>query len=267
MGAVVALLAVVVALLAFLVVGLLRSHAEILRRLADLGAGVEDPAGDRAPRVQPGVISPPDLPPGRPAHDVAGATLDGGAQVVRTTGVDHDTLLLFLSSGCLTCRDFWEALRRPGGLEVPEGTRGVAVVHDADAEIPAALSDLAGPGTPLLLSSSAWADFEVPGSPYAIYVDGPSGTVVGEGTGGSWEQVAAMLAQATGDLAFVGERTPRARKARRDARFERDTDAELLAAGIRPGDPSLYPQPGTGPGPGEPPAEPTDGGAADRRGR
>ena len=40
------ILGVVVLLLAVLVAGLLRSHADILKALHDLGAGVGDPAGD-----------------------------------------------------------------------------------------------------------------------------------------------------------------------------------------------------------------------------
>ena len=41
-------LGAVVLLLAVLVAGLLRSHADILKALHDLGAGVGDPAADRA---------------------------------------------------------------------------------------------------------------------------------------------------------------------------------------------------------------------------
>jgi hypothetical protein len=117
----------------------------------------------------------------------------------------------------------------------------VAVTRDLDEESPATLADLADPRTTLVLSSAAWRDYGVPGSPYVVLVDGPSGEVKGEGTGGSWEQVANLLAQATGDLTYVAEGAGRVRKARRDAEVERDVDAELLTAGIRPDDPSLYP--------------------------
>ena len=49
MSVLVVLLTAVVALLAVLVAGLLRSHAEILRALHDLGAGL-DPAPGEPPR-------------------------------------------------------------------------------------------------------------------------------------------------------------------------------------------------------------------------
>lgn len=247
MTVVVAVLAVVVALLALLVVGLLRSHADILRRLTALDGGDDVPRAERdaaGPRTPTGVPRPPNLPTGRPAADLVGADLDEGALAVRVTGVAHDTLLLFLSSGCLTCRPFWDAAARPGRIDLPDGTRVVVVARDLDEESPSALGELAGSRTVLLLSSRAWADYGIPGSPYAVLVDGASGRIRGEGTGASWEQVARLLAQATGDLAFVGERAPRADKSARDAARERDTDAELLAAGILPGDPSLYPAPG-----------------------
>lgn len=238
MTVVVVLLAVVVGLLALLVVGLLRSHADILRRLHAL-----DGAAPGSRPLAPGTVPPAQAPTGRLAHDLAGADLSGGSVALRVVAAAQDTLLLFLSSSCLNCRDFWEAAADPGGMTVPPGTRVVVVARGADQESPSALADLAGPATTLVLSSQAWDDYGVPGSPYAVLVDGPSGAVVGEGSGGSWEQVANLLAQASGDLAFAGEATPRDPKARRDAAVERDTDAELLAAGLRPGDPSLYPAP------------------------
>jgi hypothetical protein len=250
MAVVVALLAIVVALLAVLVLGLLRTNADVLRALEELGAGLEagGPGRRRAAEDNPA----PTARTGRPAADVAGTTLDGGARALRVVGAPHDTLLLFLSSGCLTCRSFWDAMREAGGLGLPSRIRVVAVTKDLDEESPSALAELIPThGADHVMSSRAWADYAVPGSPYAVLVGGQEGRVIGEGTGGSWAQVANLLAQATGDLAYVGEGTPRTRKAARDMAVERDTDAELLAAGIRPGDPTLYP--------GPPPAEEDEG--------
>lgn len=242
MTVVVVLLAAVVALLTLLVAGLLRSHAEILRQLHDLGAGEgSGSVGGARRRTSPGVPGPPTTPTDRAGTDVAGATLDGGARALRITGVETDTLLLFLSSGCLTCRPFWDAAAAPGAMTLPSGVRVVVVAKDPGEESPSALAELVGPGTELVLSSAAWREYGVPGSPYAVLVDGPTGRIRGEGTGADWAQVARLLAQATGDLTFVGEAGPRRAKARSDAARERDTDAELLAAGIVPGDPSLFP--------------------------
>ena len=61
MTVVVTLLAVVVALLVVLVAGLLRSHALILSKLEELGAGIGDPSGADAPDVR--------AAPGRPCPD------------------------------------------------------------------------------------------------------------------------------------------------------------------------------------------------------
>lgn len=240
MAVVVTLLAIVVALLTIMVIGLLRTNADVLRALDNLGEGLQDdgPGARRRADVQPAAGAQT----GRAAHDLTGTTLDGGSQALRVAGVPHDTLLLFLSSGCLTCRSFWDAMREPGGLGLPSRIRVVAVTKDLDAESPSELAELIPTrGAQHVLSSKAWTDYAVPGSPYAVLVGGREQRVVGEGTGTSWEQVGNLLAQATGDLAYAGQDTPRASKAGRDMTVERDTDVELLAAGIRPGDPSLYP--------------------------
>ena len=235
--AIVAGLVLVVALLALLVVGLLRSHAVVLRKLEELGAGVGDPSGREAPfRTRSGVPTPGGAV-GRVA-DVEGADLDGGGIALRVVGSPDRTLLFFLSSGCLTCRAFWEALGAPETLQIPEGVRPIVIAKDAGEESLSVLQELAPPNIPLVLSSAAWADYEVPGSPYVVLVDGATSSIVGEGTGLDWPQVAALLAQASGDIAFVGGRTaPRGNGAAR----ELEVDAQLRAAGITPGHASLYP--------------------------
>ncbi|MDP1807295.1 MAG: hypothetical protein Q8K72_19110, partial [Acidimicrobiales bacterium] len=83
--------------------------------------------------------------------------------------------------------------------------------------------------------------YDVPVSPYFVLVDGPSGRVVGEGAGTSWQQVVDLLGKATAD-ADISPATPRRSPARMSGqdRAER-VDRELRAAGVEPGDPSLYP--------------------------
>jgi hypothetical protein len=248
MAALIAIETVVLVLLAVLVAGLLRSHADILRRLHDLGAGL---GGDDSPTSQPVPFrSRPGAPDPAAAtaadgRDITGTGLRGEAIALSVVGTTHDTLLAFLSSSCLTCERFWNAFRRPETLELPEATRLVVVAKDATEESPARLSELAAPGLDVLLSSQAWTDYHVPGSPYVVYVEGATGRILGQGTGMSWDQVAALLAQATGDLAFTTApgRTRRGRKPASDAEREAAIDRQLLAAGIEPGDPSLYPEP------------------------
>lgn len=234
------LLAVVVALLAFLVAGLLRSHAMILRRLHELGAGVEtaNPSTahehDSDDEVDLGLPPPPSVAEGRRVADVSGTGPRGETQALRIVDVDHDTVVAFLSSGCQTCHVFWDELRDP---QLPDGVRLVVVTKGEDAESPVAVADMAPSDVTVVMSNQAWSDFEVPGSPYVVHVDGASGRVRGEGTGPSWRQVKRMLLQGAADL-----ESRRTTKAAADAARERDADEALMAAGIRPGDPSLYAQ-------------------------
>ena len=255
MAVLVAVETVVLVVLAVLVVGLLRSHAVILRKLHELGAGVGDPAGSdgvTSPvdfRTRPEIPAPSGTPEFADAADVSGVTLADEVVGLRVAGAEHDTLLAFLSSSCTTCERFWAAFGRAGtGADdevlLPAGTRLVIVAKSADEESPAKLADLAPDGIELVLSSQAWADYRVPGSPYFVYVEGASGRVRGEGTGMDWPQVAGLLAQATGDLAFtLGDKGARIAKPMSDAEREAEIDQELMAAGIFPGDPSLYEPP------------------------
>lgn len=252
----------VIVLLAVLVVGLLRSHAEILRRLHDLGAGVYDEDGDvaagratPAPPVEPEIRTRPGVPEPRPAvsgvHDLAGVTPAGAARNVQVRGVGHATLLAFLSSGCATCLDFWrsfaagEASRLPG-----RDTRLVIVTKGPGDESVSAVAALAPEQVTTLMSSEAFDDYGVPVSPYFILVDGPTGAVVGEGAAGSWPQVRNLLGQAAADAGYdvdqpsldtTATATRRARQGGRER--EARADAELAAAGIGPGHPSLYQNP------------------------
>jgi len=224
-------------LLGLLVVGLLRSHAEILRALHDLGAGV-DPDGppsrpSRAARATDGAT-------GSSAHDITGVSPSGEAVALAINGVEHDTLLAFLSSSCETCRPFWVALQNDLGLP---GVRTLVVVADEESE--SELLRLTPPGIDVIASTAAWSAYEVPGSPHFVYVDGPTGRVVGEGTGPDWPAVRALLTQANAD-----------RRSRRDQQPGpvpvewRDNptriDAELMASGIGPGHQSLSSSPDSG---------------------
>jgi hypothetical protein len=224
-------LAVAVVLLAVLVAGLLRSHAEILRALHELGAGLElDRAGGPVDVTIDGV-RPPRRGSARAttaetADAVTGESLSGEAVALSLTS-GRDTLLAFLSSGCLTCAAFWEAFADES-LAVPGDARLVVVTRSLEEESGSALSSRAPPHQPVVASSSAWEGFGVPGSPYFVYVDG-SGRVVGEGSAATWPAVAALMGQAHADDAH---RRGRLSRAGRD-------DAALAASGIRKGDPSL----------------------------
>lgn len=254
MTAVVVVLAVVVALLVVLVVSLLRSHAEILRTLHDAGLGHEGtPGAAGAARVRDrGGVAPSEPPrgPSPEASDLTGVSPDGDAVAIGVLGAEQPTLLAFLSSGCLTCREFWETFgeRR---RDVPGGARLVVVTMSPEDENVAAIRRLTTEHTTVVMSTPAWEAYEVEGSPYFVYVDGRSGAVVGEGTATSWQRVREMVDDSVDDGALAASRrraaSRQARAARRhlaDRQRESRADDALREAGIEPGDPRLYPATG-----------------------
>lgn len=206
-----------------LVAGLLRSHAEILRRLGPPGEHGEPVAGA-------GLPEPPDRAAADVAPDVAGATLEGDVVKLSLAPGGPSTLLAFLGSGCQSCGALWRTLGEPHA--VPGDARVVVVTKDTSHESPSRLAELAPAGVPLVMSSAAWADYRVPGSPYFILVDGPSGLVRGEGAAMGWDQIASLMRDAQHDAA-AGARATSERAAR--------AEEALSAAGIGPGHASLYP--------------------------
>lgn len=224
MAEVVAIQAVAIVLLGLLVVGLLRSHAEILRKLHELGAGLD-------PDAAPGPTAGP-APVRRTAatgFDLAGTTPSDDAVRIGVVGARQHTLLAFLSSGCLTCGTFWDTFAGTDRLAVPGGARLVIVTKGSEAESVARTRDLSPAAVPVVMSTSAWDEYKVAHTPYFVYVDGPSGRIVGEGSAATWPQVVSLWSQAVADeeVARLGG----------EARADRD----LLEAGIRPGHRSLYP--------------------------
>ncbi|HEX2047046.1 MAG TPA: hypothetical protein VHF27_04730, partial [Acidimicrobiales bacterium] len=203
-----------------LVVGLLRSHAEILRKLHELGAGV-DPDG------QTSAVPAPVRRTASTAFDVSGTTPADEAVRIGVVGARQSTLLAFLSSGCATCGGFWDTFAATDRPAVPGGARLVIVTKGPEAESGSRIRDLAPSADPVVMSTEAWLEYKVPATPYFVYVDGPSGRILGEGSAATWDQVTSLWSQALAD-ADGGE-----------ARADR----ELLQAGIRPGHRSLYPTP------------------------
>jgi hypothetical protein len=266
MTAVVMIEAVVIALLVVLVLGLLRSHAEILRALHELGVNLDDEPSDGRFRLRSTGDTGEDTsdvaadlrepPPGvvearRPvtdpaalggAVDLAGATPDGEMAAVGVVGVDHPTLLAFLSTGCVTCQDFWEAFAAGVALEFDgRPVRLVAVTKGPETESPGAVAALASDGFTTLMSTEAYDDYGVPVSPYFVLVDAHGSAIVGEGAAGSWTQLASLLDRAVADrgAAFAANRTRR--EVLNGSARQRRVDRELDAAGIGPDHPSVHP--------------------------
>jgi len=186
---------VVLLLLALLVAGLLRSHAEILRALHDLGVPVGDGRADMhaAPTVAPPAAND------RSAVDLNGET-PAGEVVQLAVGGGRATLLAFLTSGCTSCLTLWSTF-------VPEATRDlvgdgrvVLVTRSVGEESPAEIARLAPDGVTTVMSGEAWVDYAPPAVPYFVLVD-ESGRVAGEGSAPSWDRVADLLRRARADAA------------------------------------------------------------------
>ena len=250
-------LTVAVALLGVLVAGLLRGHAEVLRSLHQMGVDL-DPSAPAGRPVGPVPVAAPGSggarpTPGRPQStdimDLSGVTPAGDAVSLAVGDVRHDTLIAFLTSGCATCRAFWDAFRS-GMLDVPGGARLVAVTRGPEAESPGAIAGLAG-STPVVMSTEVWEHYDIPYAPYFVYVSGPASRVVGEGVAAGWEEVRALVANAVADgTTRPADHSPASHSQVRrglhersaaDQRRDDEVDRQLQAAGIEPGDPRLYP--------------------------
>lgn len=241
---------VAIALLAVLVLGLLRSHALILKALHELGAGLElereasaegtGSPGPVAVRIEPGVV-PNTRTESSAAHDVVGTDLEGRPVLVELAApTGRATLLAFLTSGCSVCLTFWEELGPD--TATPGDARLVVVTKGTRDESPSVLARLARPGVEVVSSSGAWVDYDIPGSPYFVLVEG--GVVTGEGSATSWPAVRDLLGQAVEESAHARAAAGRTGPGAALGAGGRDdlgrVDAELLAAGITPGHASLF---------------------------
>ena len=163
MIAIVSVETVLLVLLVVLVAALLRSHAEILRRLG--------PEGAEPPRL-------PDPPAGAQretsAPEIAGVTPTGDAIKLSLSG--GPMLLAFLSSGCTSCARFWATL---GEQALPHHLQPMIVTRGVDREPRSKLRSIAPADVPVVMSSEAWEDYAVPGSPYFVLVE--RGEIQGEG--------------------------------------------------------------------------------------
>lgn len=247
MAALVAIETVVILLLVVLVAGLLRSHADILRALEELGVGLGDPGHDPGHDDQ---ARPRPVRRGSGTSigaDIAGISPAGDA-LSFAVGGDTDTLVAFLTSGCDTCRAFWHAFGKDD-LGVP-GVRVVAVTAGPEDESASRVADVAAASrVPVVMSSAAWRDYEVPRSPYFVLVEAATGRVAGEGSTSTWDQVVELIRRARTDEDVRRSPAARARDeasrrqveaAAHDRDREARNDAELLRAGIEPGDPRLH---------------------------
>ncbi len=173
---------------------------------------------------------------------MAGVTPSGDARAIGVTHGDGLTLLAFLSSGCASCAAFWDALQAPAGLELPADTRVVIVTKGPDREVMSEVRARATGRVPVVMSTEAWIDYEIPGSPFFVLVDGAGGRKVGQGVANHVAQLAELVRRAERDRSGDGtQRRPPDTGLGGPAR-EAAADDVLRSAGIHPGDPSLYPR-------------------------
>ena len=213
------------------IAALLRSHADILRRLTAL----EEARGGGAPAPAPG-------PAQIGGHEaltagpISGTTLRGDSVMLSLGPGSPVTLLAFLTSGCASCAPLWDGLRDAPDL-AGLADRVAVITHDATRESPTRLERLA-PGAPeVIMSSAAWADYAVPGSPHFVLTDGGGG-ILGRGSALSWGQLETMVQDARADARRAGD------AARTTAERAERSEQALASAGIGPGHPSLYPSDG-----------------------
>jgi hypothetical protein len=202
------------------VVALLRSYAEILRRVASL----EETLGT-SQRVAPGS----EAHAGGGVSEIVGVTPRGDAVKLSLRSGSSRTLLAFLSTGCSACEALWSELHDSPGL--PRDVRLVVITKGPDLERPARL-DAHALRIDLIMSTQAWEDFAVPATPHFVLV-GASDGILGRGSAASWKQILNLVADADEDIGFHRARTTEQRAQR--------AEQALAAAGIGPGHPSLYP--------------------------
>ena len=148
----------------------------------------------------------------------------------------------FLSSGCTGCAAFWDALQEPGRLQLPDRTRIVIVTKGPDREVPSEVRSRATGRVPVVMSTDAWVDYQVPGSPFFVLVDGATGRKVGQGVASQVGQLAELVRRAEHDRGHAGGGRGRSDESVGGPAREAAADEVLAAAGILPGDPSLYPR-------------------------
>ena len=230
-GVVIAL-AVVIVLMSIIVVGLLRSHALILKQLDSLGAGMgEGHEHESQISLKPRSEARLSLP------DITGVNPDG-EPVVASPHLGRDpTLLAFLSTSCSSCSPFWDNLDASSRYFHDHRHRVLIVTRGSEEESPTRAQSLRRGQADVIMSSEAWDDYEVPGAPYFVLIGPGNDGIAGEGSAATFDSLEQFLADAVNDSRWDRDR---ATKHGADARREKRVDEDLKRAGLGPEDPRLY---------------------------
>jgi hypothetical protein len=110
---------------------------------------------------------------GHPAttpHDVTGVDPSGRPLHIEILREGRPVLLLFLSAACLGCHDLWDGLSGLRAALTPD-SRLAVVTRGPDDEDAAAIAALSHAEVPTVMSSRAYADYQVGGPPFLVVVD------------------------------------------------------------------------------------------------
>ena len=98
-----------------------------------------------------------------PAADLAGVGLHDDAVSIPVVGVQHRTLLAFLSSGCLTCRGFWDAFAGPRRSASPPTCGSSSSPRTRPRRACTRCASSRAPDLAVVMSNAAWEHYTVPG--------------------------------------------------------------------------------------------------------
>jgi hypothetical protein len=199
------------ALLAMLCFGLLRANAALTRRVDALELAAERARRRQASRPQPDPSEENTMDPSPRNGEVAetsaedededeanlvsldGTTPDGQPLSIDLDG-DEPQLVAFLSTSCGICTSLWERLQSGALEEQSAQLRSVVVTKSPSLEDTERVRELTAVGNvPTVMSTQAWEDYEIPGSPYFLLVGGEPRDVIGEGPANGWGDVSAMV--------------------------------------------------------------------------
>lgn len=233
--------AVALVVLAAFAIALVHSYAGLAARVEALAGTAQGPAARSASSADHDAAGV-----GAVAQQVVGVSTAGDGVVVPLVDVERNTLLAFLTSTCTSCQGLWSELARGTGDVVPSELRLLVVTKGPEHESPTAIEEVAPAGCDVVMSSAAWSDFRIPGSPYFVLVERTTGSVLGEGTALSWPRVLDLAGVAAGDDKIAAGLRRDHRKPLTDLAREEAVDQLLLDAGILPGHASLYPEHSSG---------------------
>jgi hypothetical protein len=141
--------------------------------------------------LRPIPSQPDGAAPDWPATDLVGVRPDGTPVAIDLAATSRPVLLVFLTTECDGCDQFWRGLADPPtDVDAVVVTRGPTVVASFDiANLATGLSRV-----PVVMSDAAWSDYRVTGYPFLVLVEPATRRILGESVGFGWSDVDMLLA-------------------------------------------------------------------------